>query len=81
MLYDYFCDNCFYRFESFNSVANRAHGYCPQCGRLSRMIFSPGASIAIFKPYWDIHTTWEPVHITSKKQRMQHLKAHNVYEK
>lgn len=47
--YDYYCENCGFEFEEFQSIGSEPLKKCPECGELSlKRVISGGAGL-IFK--------------------------------
>ena len=75
--YDYECEKCKRRWDSFNHIVDRDTEMC--CGqKASRILFSPTQTLDIFQPmvYTDICDT--PLLISSKSQLREECKKHGV---
>lgn len=81
-LYDYFCDKCNFQFDDFRRVIDREFTNCPQCGTLSKKIFSKNRFIKdLFVPYVDTNLFHDPVFVESKNHRKELMKKAGVVEK
>ena len=40
-VYEYYCDDCGWRFEEYREVKARATCQCPRCGESARKVFRP----------------------------------------
>lgn len=46
-LYDYKCDQCGHRFTKMNSIKDRKHAVCPQCGSREVKLLISGCAVNV----------------------------------
>ena len=73
--YDYQCEKCGRKWESFHSIDERDNEKC--CGKEATRLITMGA-VDIWKPMWYNDICEEPIYIESKRQLKEECKKHDV---